>query len=452
MTGTILDLVQADIPEGKEGFLELASRAPSPKDDSFLNTIKDYGKTAIKGTAEGLGSFGRMMGPLETGKTTPQQLEEQTQALDVALPTDEGYVQRGLRRGLKQAPTALGFPGASLATLPRAIAAGFAGEAAKDLGAPEWAQAAAEITMYVGPDVMKKLLTSGKNEDLIKRAKELGMTDEQLAPLLQSDFKTKWLSKLTSKRGATQEALKESKRGVSDIYTSLQKSPVAANPIGQTAKSELAKSFRTIFEDMPAGVREQIKNDFKDLVSKPITGDRLINFYADINHYLGADTKQLSLLKDPIKKALGSISPELEKDFALVNDLYSKYAKISSKLSPTLTDDIIKAVEVVGIVGSLVTGNVVTLSGFVGEKVLRKVAQQLLINPRYQQLGQKMAVAVNENKFSLAKKLIGEYSDLMAKDSPEISEKLKNMSDDEIAQFLNISHQEEKDEQKSAKK
>ena len=87
MRETIFDLIEEDVPEGKEGYFEIAKRAPQPKEKSFLNDIKDYAKTIVKGTVEGLGRLGTLMGPtqdfitkkngkIQLGKSSEEQLEE----------------------------------------------------------------------------------------------------------------------------------------------------------------------------------------------------------------------------------------------------------------------------------------------------------------------------------------------------------------------------------------
>lgn len=439
MKDSIFDLVDADLPVGKEGYLELASRAPQPKEKSFLNDVADYAKTFIKGGVEGISRLGRIMGPIKGEKTTSQQLEEQTETLNQLLPTDEGYIQSSIRRGLKEAPTMLASPGSTLATLPRSLLAGFMGEGAKELGAPEWAQTAAEITAYIGPDVTKKLIEKGSNKELIEAGRKLGLSDEALTPLLQSDFKQKWLSKLAPKRGATADALEKSKSGLSNVYTNIQQSPEALIAIPEEAKKRFMESMGKRLFTMPAEVRNRVKEDFRDLLASPITGETLMNFYSDVNHYLGDNTKQLSLLKEPIKDALSAISPQMGKDFDIVNNLYSKYHKISSKLQPSLASDIVNWVENLGLFGSVFNGNYHTMVGILGEKAARKLAQQMLINPRFQKLSQKMVVAFNQNKFGLAQKVTNDFKKEIAKFDPESAEKIEPLSEKEFEDLL--SHQ-----------
>lgn len=454
MTGTIFDLIQDEPLPGKEGYFQLAEKAPKPKDNSFFNTVKDYAKTALKGSAEGLSRLGQAMGPLEEhpkikegkfepGRSKSQQLEQQTETLDALLPTDEGYVQSSLRRGLREVPTVLAMPGSSLATLPRAIAAGFLGEGAKELGAPEWAQTAAELTAYIGPDITKKLLSTGKNKELIDAAKKLGISDEALTPLLQSEFKQKWLTKLSPRRGATQKALEKSKGELGEAYTSIQKSPEALGQLGTEESVGLIDKIDKALFDMPSGVRDKIKQDLKDFYGKEITGDSIINLWKDINHNLGPNSKQLSLLKEPLKQALQQVSPEMAKDFGVINDLFSKYYKISKRLEPNLMTDIIGASEALGFLASLTTGYYPVLFKIAGEKTARKLAQQMLINPRFQQISNKMVEAINQNKLPIAKKLSDLFAHEVRKTSPEMAETLENISNEDLMELFKLQQKTE---------
>ena len=157
--GSIFDLIRSSQNEDlgdEKSFFDVVRQLPDAKGESFLAKASDYGKTLLKGSIEGISRLGRMMGPLQVGKTEEQIQSGLTERLEEALPTEEGFTQKSLRRGLRQAPTMLAFPGSNIGALPRSIAAGFSGEAAEELGAPEWAQAAAEITAFVGPDFTKK--------------------------------------------------------------------------------------------------------------------------------------------------------------------------------------------------------------------------------------------------------------------------------------------------------
>lgn len=137
----------------KNPFYLLSGKPPEKK-----NELLDYGKTIVKGVVEGFGRLGRIMGPLSSRKSTSEQLKEQTENLDELLPTDEGFIQGSIRKGLREAPTALSFPGTStLGTGIRAASSGLLQESAEQADLPEWAQTAAGIAPYLVPGKVPKL-------------------------------------------------------------------------------------------------------------------------------------------------------------------------------------------------------------------------------------------------------------------------------------------------------
>tara|TARA_R110000822_G_scaffold125342_13_gene260057 strand:- start:2257 stop:3636 length:1380 start_codon:yes stop_codon:yes gene_type:complete len=417
-----------------------AYEAPEPnKEKSYFDHIKDYGKTILKGSAEGLSRLGGIMGPTQDihGKPYSEIMEDQSKSLDEVFPTeDPSYIQSSIRRGLKEAPTVLAMPGSTLGTGARALAAGFAGQGAEELGLPEWAQTAAELTAYIGPDITRKLLQKGNNADIIREAKKLGLTDEQITPLIQSEFKQKWLSKLAPKRGSTQKALEKTKAGLGEAHEKLKNSSLAKKEITEIENGKLINSLKEKMDDIPSVVRDKIQKDYDELLNNGITGKSIMNFWKDINAQFSSDKKHLGILKEPLKKALKSISPELGKDFDTINALHSKYYGIAAKLKPSIASDIVSGGEALGFLGAVVTGNVGFFGAIMTEQAAKKLAQQMLINPRFQQLSKKTVEAMNQNKFSLAKKT----SDLIAREVSKIDKsagkKLESLDDEDFKDLI----------------
>lgn len=443
MKDTIFDLVENQIPEGKKGYFALAENAPEPKDNSFLNTVSDYAKTFLKGSIEGLSRLGQMMGPIPSkqGKTEEQELESQTETLNKLFPTDEGFVQKGLRRGLQQAPTAMAFPlGGPVQAGVRGIGAGFAGEGAKELGAPEWLQTAAELTAYIGPDITKKLLEKGSNTEIIKAGRKLGISDEALTLLLQSERKQKWLSKFTPRRGTIKTALEKIKSELQEAYGKVSESLPSKQHLSHESSIKLIDDIEDKLLKMPSGVRSKIKTDFDDLLKGEITGENLINFWSDINHEMGNTSKELSLLKEPIKNALKEISPELIHDFETVNALYSKYFSIAKRLEPNLKTDIMEAVKPLGLLGGLLTGNYGLIAKFSSPYLLGELSKQMLTNPRFQQLSQKMVESMIQNKFSMAKKIVDLIAAEVKKISPDAASEIENISEEDLMELIKKPH------------
>lgn len=448
MNSDVFDLIE---PEGESGYMELASKAPAIKDNSFFNTVADYGRTALKGAVEGLTNLGHMMGPtqeypkfkegkLVPGRTSEQVLEQQTEGLNELLPTDEGFGQKALRRGLKMAPSVGAFPGANpLSSSIRSGVAGLAGQGVEELGGGEIAQTLAELTAFIGPELTKKLFASGKNKEIMQFAKKMGMTDEQITPLIQGETKQKWLSKLTSKGKSTQNRLAESKKGIEKIYKSVESSPEAALEISEMQNGKLINEIFKKLESMPRDAQSKIEADLSDLLNNKITGNSLINFWRDINSKYTLNKQQLQTIKEPLKNALKSISPDLAQDFEMTNKLFSKYYPISSKLKPDLASKIVSAAESIGSVGSVIgamLGHPYPLLSIIGKKAGSKLSSEMLLNPRFQQIGKKMVLAINQNKWGMAKKLIDLYAHEVKEISPKLSEELNDISEEDMMDFF----------------
>lgn len=437
MTGTILDSIEDEDRERRQFLNYAASSEKEPEENLYKSSVFDLGKTILKGSVEGFSRFGTALGPTQPREVTEMQLAEQTKKLDEALPTEDGFISNATRRGLKELPIAVASPGANAASMiNRSMVAGFLGEGGKELGLPEWAQSALELTAYIGPDITKKLLESGTNADLIQFAKRMGMTDAQITPLIQSDFKTKWLAKLTQKGGSTGEKIASTKSGIQQVYTKVKDSPLAQKEISEIANGKLINSLKEKISDMPREVQDVILQDLNDLLANKITGKSLINFYSDVNHNLGGKTTQLAQLKNPIKEALATLSPELVQDFEMANKLYERYYPIASKLKPNLVSNLITAGKALGlgtsVLTAVTTGIMTPLVGFATEKVIQKLSQQMLTNPHFQQLGQKFANAISQNKFQAAKLVVTEISKLVSKVSPELGKDLEKLSMEEL--------------------
>lgn len=424
-------------PEGEEGFVELAKDIPQAKDNSFLHDASEYGKSILKGSLEGIVELGHALGPLQDykGKTSEQVKEEFSEGLEKLIPQEEeGFTQKSLRRGLKQAPTFLSFPGSQLGSLPRSILAGFLGEGAKELGAPEWAQTAAELTAHIGPNLTKKLLESGKNQDIIKEARKLGLTDEQITPLIQSDFKQKWLSRLSPKRGKTQKSLKDTQDALGKSYEGLKGNPESNIQLSKDTVTELLNNLSEKAYDIPSSVRDKVSKDMIDLLKSPITPNSLFNLHKDINKALGPYTKELSVFKEPIAKAIEQTSPSLAKEFRTINDLYSRYAKIAGKLKPSIMSDLVSAAESLGLFGSVLIGDFPHAGAILAEKGARKTAREFLLNPRFQQLGEKFLKALNQNKYGAAAKIANDFNKIIKEEDSNIE--LSEISETELEKLF----------------
>lgn len=441
--------MSARSPEETAAILSLAQSPEQRKKRSeggILHELGEYGKSAVKGFMEGLGQFGRALGPTGTSpeaeklaaqarqeKGLPQQAGPETyqKFLEEAIPTEGGFGPEALRRGAKNLPLALtgGGPGQAIA---RSGAAGFLGETAKELGAPESVQAIVEAAPFVAPSLKKILLSEGKHKPTIDEARKFGLSDEEITPLIQGGKKIRTVGKL-GKGEKTDEAMKATKEALSNAYQTITANPIAHNqqmtiPAAQKFYSDIAKRWY----NMPHGVRDTVKQDTVDLIKGRQNIDRLINWWQDINWNLGPETKQLSLFKEPIKEAIESVSPEIAKDFESINKLFEKFHAASKILSPSISNQVLPASKAAAIGAAMATGNSSFLTKIFGYVGAKKVAEQMLTNPRYQQLGLKMSKAVAQNKIPIAVKIAHSMGDLVMKTDKQIGEELKKVSEEDM--------------------
>lgn len=343
------------------------------------------------------------------------------------LPTRDSFAEKALERGGRIAPYAFLGGGNLAGQAVRSALAGFLGEGAKESGLPPWAQALAELPAFGFPSLAKKINPSKSQKALVEGSRKLGLSEEEITPLIQSERKQKFLGKAAPRRGRTQNILKRTQKALGNVYEGLEKSPAAVNALPTDASEKIIGSITDQLENFPSGVRKVIQEDFHDLLKKPITGQSLINFYRDINHYLGKGEQQLGILKEPIFKALESISPELASDFRLTNKLFTKYYPISNKLKPSLVSDLFGAGEAIRLLTGLSLGNFPILTEIIGEHSARILARELLLNPRLQNISKKIVSALNENKIPFANQLAKQYAKEFEELDPEISEKLKGI-------------------------
>lgn len=359
------------------------------------------------------------------------------------FPTQEKFLEKSLERGGRMAPyAALG--GNVVPGVLRSLLAGILGETAKELGLPEGVQTGAELLAFAAPNIFtQKLLQTGKYGPLIARARQQGLSDEVIAPLIQSDWKKKLLSKLASRRGRTQELLKPKTGRVAQefegVFDRLRTREYRPTPFKDSAalKEKASQSLQKAFNDIKnVKTKEVIRDAYQDLLKSPMDQRDLIDFYRSVNANLTDKTAELARFNNPVKDALQRISPELGADFKLTNELYGKYKDISKKLQPNLVSDILSASQALKVMGGIAFGNYPILLETLGEQGAKVLAREMLINPRLQQIGTKMGNAIQKNNVPAIKKLMDSMAKEVNKSSPEAARNIQSVDIEELVNLL----------------
>lgn len=114
-----------------------------------------------------------------------------------------------------------------ISPLSRALGADASGAAAENYGAPEWLQALAEVPAQFTPSFRSKILPNKAQQTLVKQARNLGLTEKDIPPLIQSERNHKVLNLFASKSSKTQESLLNSYDAVGKVYGQLSNRPEA---------------------------------------------------------------------------------------------------------------------------------------------------------------------------------------------------------------------------------
>lgn len=387
-----------------------------------------FPKGALRETGQqirkSLSVFPELLGLKDVLGDTLKTEEEAGQELEQILPTREGFLEEALQRGGAIAPYALLGGEAPISNLVRSLFAGVSGEAAKELGLPEWAQSLAELPAFAAPAFKGKITPTKAQKPIVEKARELGLSEKAIAPLIQPEKKQRFLSKVATKRGRAQKVLERSKEALGDVYNRLEALPISNEPLSKEASSKFISSVDGILDKLPSEIAKRLEADYTKLQSAPLTGNSIMDFYKKLNYYIPRGAPQFGLIKEPIQEGLQSISPKLASDFKSVTDLYAKYFPIAKNLKPGLISDLLSATKVGRLMFGIFSGNLSLLAETVGEKAAQDLSRELLINPRFQNLSKQMVKALNEGKYAVARSLSKIFKKEIEKTDPEIASEI----------------------------
>lgn len=385
----------------------------SNKDISRFRSIVTAPLKGIAKSSLGLGKLAYILSdPSGKLKKYAEPLFEKAQEkIEERMPTHPEALEKGLERAGGIAGGLMLTGGAALPSIGRGLLGGAAGQAIEEIGGGPISQAAGEIAASSLPSLARRIIPSSVDQArILETGRRYGMTEEQLAPLMPEVKKRRFFGKYAFAGEETGEKLKETGKGISNIYDVLESSPKAQRVISPQATHDFVTEIDRLSMRMPHNIRSQLKNDAMDLVRQAqrkggFTGQDLMNFYHDISSRYNLGRQQLELFKDPVKKAIGSIDPELGKDFETVNRMFQKKSQIGRILKPSEYEHLIslgEAYELGASVGNLDVGRLGRLLGMVG---FRKFSEKMLTSPRFQNIIEKTQNALMKNDINALGKL-----------------------------------------------
>lgn len=410
-------------PTKHESFPEFGSVVEEiPKWKSLLNA-------PIKGALKEVGDISTFLQkvPLPKGPLRGEQINK---FAEEKFPTREEEAENLLERGGRIIPGALLGPG-GLAVKGGQVAAGaLLGYGAEKLGFPSWVQSIAEGLpfFYSGG---KKIPFKPSQKRLGEFLRKEGLTEHEIAPLINSPEKLELLSKYASKGKKSRQLFDSIYAKTGHLYDSIKSSGKNLPALDQNMKTQLLNDFSSIVKDLPHEYRQLVKHDLMDLVTKGRGGaEDLINFYQDVNTIIGPKQGGRAVVgrfKEPIIKGLNSINPELGEDFQLANELYKTRINVASHLlSKKDLDKVIDFGEAAALGAGIFNRDLGMIGKVIGLSGARKLAREMLINPRLQNLSTRIGEALRKNKYTLAEKYLTEFSDMIGKDDQELSESIRS--------------------------
>ena len=316
---------------------------------------------------------------------------------------------------------------------------GVAGQGIREAGGPEGLATAIEIggPLLHGAITSRLAPTSKAAKDTVNAGRKIGLTESQITPLTkQEGTVTNVLSKLSRKGTRKKKLFNSIKESLGDSYNTIKSSPQAKVKLPNPEQISLRKEFGNIRNELsktlaPSPDKEAainyIEKSLETLRNTDVTPEYLVNFWQDINksvkwNSITGGKKALAQLKEPISKTLKKISPDLAENFELTNNLYSKYAQISKKLKPDLVDSFVNKGELISVIPSgiaLATGNPTPLLGLGGEIATRLLAREMLINPYFQNLANKLVTNLNSGSVKGTTELVKQAQDYMKRKHPK---------------------------------
>lgn len=316
-------------------------------------------------------------------------------------------------------------------------AAGLAGQTLREANIPESIATGVEIATSLSPSIISKNLApiGSKAKNIVEKGRKIGLTEQQIAPLIQSENKLRILSKVSQKGEKTQKVFQSIKQGLGDSYETIKSNPMSQIKFAPIDKLKLRKEFVSIRNDLsktlqPSPDKEAaikyINDSLESLLRKDITPEHLINFWQDINksvkwNSISGGKKSLSELKKPILDTLKRTSPKIAEDFEITNELYSKYVGISKKLKPNVLDSFINKAEFMSIPvagTAFLTGNPLALKAIGGEIATRYLAREMLVNPYFQTIAGKLVNNFNAGSVKAIEKTVIQAKEYLERKYP----------------------------------
>lgn len=395
------------LPEGSQA----SSQAPQ---DDFFTPVKEPSRARSllgafpKGVLQAVQSINPFQPP---GPISGKGAEK---AIERIFPTQEKLPEQLLQRGGKLATFLAGGRGSLVGKAARAGVGALAGQTVKELGGGEIAQDIAELSSMALPDLAKQIPAKQAQQRVVNFLRQKGFTENEITPLLQSPKKLARYAKFATKSEKTNKLMRDIYGKFDNVYSSIREQGQNLPGLTTEQLSKFEGEFQKTLDKIPKYYRKKMTEEIADLNNSPMKFSDFIDFYQAINAEIGpvkGGRAVLGTLKAPIENAMKELSPELAKDYQLANELYGKRIDVTKHLRTSQIDDLIDLGEAGALIGGIADQNLGLIGKVLGISGARRLAREMLINPRLQNKSLRMLEAVKKNHLPLAIKLYESFKE-----------------------------------------
>ncbi len=335
-------------------------------------------------------------------------------------------------------PVAL-FPGSA----PSKLAAIGTSAATEALDLSESNKTIANMGVPVFVDLLRSILSrryvppSGEAEAIYNRARGMGYTDEELAPIMATEGQIERNRKWAAGQPQTRNAFQNTREALGRSFEQVQGSAAAATPISYAQENRLLTSFRQIRDDImnrshALSPQEQRLVDFltttiADIQTNGTTGRQLINSWRSVNG-IQAGRTELRRMLGPIEDALRSSSPELADNFVNNNRLYQRFIENIERINPSQFTTFVQSGDLQALLGSVFSGDIPATGSAIARILtggqLKRISSAIITNPQAQSLWRNFQRAVTNQSPATSRALAIQLKEFVRKELPEDYKKI----------------------------
>lgn len=374
--------------------------------------------------------LGRLLGVAEKSVSSPPGSEE---FLNSLLPTEDRPLERGLERGGRLALQLALSGGSPREVLEGVVGGALAGQTAEELKFGPLGQTLAEAAGSMAPTVVRSL---GKTIPLTEKQKDLGgfmrrqgFTEEEIAPILQSQEKGSAISAKIARKGARAAKTSSSiKTRVDATLEGLEARPEGASKTPtQLFKQVVSDTEQLMQQKLSKPARDLIREDFDIWKNGPQTAASSINFWRKLNDVYGKQfSDKLGLFKPHLEKVIRGADNALAEDFLLTNELFRKSLTARRLLKANDYEGLIALGEIGQGITGIINGDIVTLGAVFGTVAAREIARELVINPRLINLSNRLASSISKGQVITSSKLVEQIALELDTVAPEAAARISD--------------------------